>query len=312
VTVLDWLLDSDPALRWQVLNDLTDAPAEEVAAERARIATEGWGAELLSRQRPDGVFGPIGDGAPDPDAVNMRTVVALRAMGLDPASDAAQTAIGGLRDSEEWLKVLEPGWAWYDRPFFAGETEPCINGRVVAVGAYFGVDVESVVERLIGEQMADGGWNCEQENGSTVGSFHTTINVLEGLLEHEQATGGTPETGAARRRGEAYLLSRRLMRRLSTGQLIRPDFLLFRFPPSWRYDVLRALDYFRLTGERPTDQMGEPIDVVAQKRGTDGRWLLEDRYPDEEILDLRETEGEPNRWNTLRAMRVLRWAERAE
>jgi len=174
---LEWLLDADPAIRWQAIRDLTNAPADEVAAERARVATEGWGPRLLALRREDGLWDT---GTSDTEWLSLIALVMLRDMGLDPSSEAARTAVARVRDNATW----HSRGPWHGDPVFAGEVEPCINGRVVMVGAYFGVDVSRIVERLLGEQMADGGWNCEQENGSTRGSFHSTINVLEGLLEH--------------------------------------------------------------------------------------------------------------------------------
>jgi hypothetical protein len=202
---------------------------------------------------------------------------------------------------------------------FAGEVEPCINGRVVAVGAYFGLDVSVIVKRLLGEQMADGGWNCEQENGSTRGSFHTTIDVLDGLLEHERATGGSAELIAARERGQEYLLERRMLRRLSTGDLIDPAFSSFSFPTGWHYDALRGLEYLRDAGVKPDARVAEAIELVRSKPDGDGRWPLEHLHQSEMVnarlrdLDfgMDEREGRPSRWNTLRALRVLRWAGRS-
>jgi len=201
---------------------------------------------------------------------------------------------------------------------FAGEVEPCINGRVVELGSYFGVDVTGIAARLLGEQMADGGWNCEQENGSTRGSFHTTINVLEGLLEHARATGGSAEVTAALERGQEYLLERRLLRRLSSGELIDPAFTRFSFPTGWHYDALRGLDHLRAAGVTPDARVAEAIDLVRSKRDADGRWPLENPHESEmvsaRVRDLEfgmdEREGRPSHWNTLRAMRVLNWYER--
>jgi hypothetical protein len=201
---------------------------------------------------------------------------------------------------------------------FAGEVEPCINGRVVTVGSYFGQDVTGIVERLLGEQMADGGWNCEQENGSTRGSFHTTINVLEGLLEHEQAGGGSAEVTAALERGHEYLLERRMLRRLSSGEVIDAAFTLFSFPTGYHYDALRGLDYLRAAGVTPDGRVAEAIDLVRSKRDADGRWPLENPHEVELVnarlrdleFDMDEREGRPSRWNTLRSMRVLDWYER--
>ena len=212
--VIDWLLDSDPSIRWQVLRDLTDAPAAIVAAERSRVAGEGWGPRLLDQQRPDGQWG---DGVATPFWwSNMYTLVFLRDLGLDPSSARARTAIDRVRRHVTW------GAEFGNSPFFEGEVEPCINGRVVALGAYFGERSDRLVNRLLGEQLRDGGWNCEAERGSVRSSFHTTICVLEGLLAFEQAFGATPAITGARSRAEEYLLERRLLRRLSTDAIIDP------------------------------------------------------------------------------------------
>ncbi len=313
MSVIDWLLDSDPAIRWQAMRDLTDAPADQVAAERARVATEGWGARLLALRRDDGLWDA---GTPDTEWISLLALLMLRDMGLDPSSEEARKAIGPVRDKATW----HSRGPWHGTPVFAGEVEPCINGRVVTLGAYFGEDVTGIVERLLGEQMADGGWNCEQENGSSRGSFHTTINVLEGLLEHERASGGSAEGTAALERGQEYLLDRRLLRRLSSGELIDPAFIRFSFPTGWHYDALRGLDYLREAGVTPDARVAEAIDLVRSKRDGEGRWPLENPHKSEMVnarlrdleFDMDEREGRPSRWNTLRTLRVLRWAGRSE
>jgi hypothetical protein len=301
-TVLDWLLDSDPAIRWQVMRDLTDAPADQVRSERARVATEGWGAAILARQLPNGQWPTTFDGkewTTTPEGSAFVNLIWLRDLGLDPSSEEARRAVGRVRDQVTWQ------W-WDNHPFFVGEVEPCINGRVVGVGAYFGEDVSGLVERLLGEQMADGGWNCEQENGSTRGSFGTTINVLEALLEVERAGNASADVSAARVRGQEYLLERNLLRRKSTGEVIDSKFTAFLFPPGWHYDVLRGLDYFRQAGP-PDPRMSEAIDVVRGKQQAEGRWLLDYAMPAHVLEGPTETLEEPSRWNTLRALRVLRW-----
>ena len=235
MTVIDWLLDADPAIRWQALRDLADSPADVVAAERARVAGEGWGARILALQGADGLWEggalfPARDGAPlpwsreegQPWTATAYCLVYLQDFGIDPGDERVRRAVEGVRANARWEND--------NQPYFEGETEPCINGMVVAQGAYFGVDVGSVVDRLIGEQLEDGGWNCEVENGSVRASFHTTIRVLEGLLLHEQATGGSAVATAARRRGEAYLLERHLLRRASHGEVIDPAFAPVRVP----------------------------------------------------------------------------------
>ena len=312
MSVIDWLLNSDPAIRWQAMRDLTDAPADRVAAERARVATEGWGARLLALRREDGLWHT---GTSDSEWPSLLALSMLRDMGLDASSEVARKAIRLVRDNATW----HSRGPWHGNPVFAGEVEPCINGRVVTVGSYFGVDVIGIVERLLDEQMADGGWNCEQENGSTRGSFHTTINVLEGLLEHERVTGGSAEVTAARERGQEYLLERRMLRRLSSGELIDPAFTLFSFPTGWHYDVLRGLDYLRAAGVPPDARVAEAIDLVRSKRDAEGRFPLENPHESEMVtarvrdlgFDMDEREGRPSRWNTLRALRLLQWAGRS-
>src|SRR5829696_8869930 len=220
--VLDWLLDADPSIRWQVMRDLTDMPADVVAAERSRVASEGWGSRLLDQQRPDGQWG---DGLATPFWwSNMYTLVFLRDLGVDPSSARVRGAIDLVHNNVTW------GPEFGDSAFFEGEVEPCINGRVVALGAYFGGRSDRLVDRLLSEQLADGGWNCEAERGSVRSSFHTTICVLEGLLAFEQAFGNTPVVTEARRRGQEYLLERRLLRRLSTGAVIEPAWTRLSFP----------------------------------------------------------------------------------
>jgi len=298
--VADWLLDSDPAIRWQVLRDLAHAPAEIVTAERSRVATEGWGARLLDEQRPDGQWG---DGSAAPFWwSNLYTLVFLRDLGVDPQSSRARIAIDRVRSTVTW------GPEFGDSPFFDGEVEPCINGRVVALGAYFGARSDRLVDRLLGEQLADGGWNCEAERGSVRSSFHTTICVLEGLLAYEHAFGAAARVGEARARGEEYLLERRLLRRLSTGDIVDRAWTEFAFPPLWHYDVLRALDYLRAAGVRPDVRVEEAVAIVRERRDAGGRWPLDVRHKNTLYPEFAGAVGAPNRWITLRARRVLEWS----
>ncbi len=311
--VLDWLLDSDPAIRWQVLRDLVQAPAEVVAAERARVATEGWGARLLALQGSDGqwaggacfparFFDESGQYQGQPWTSTLPTLQLLHDFGVPPGHEPVRQAVA--------LVEAHCRWEHAGQPFFSGEVEPCINGRTVTLGRYFGVDVDSVVARLLREQLADGGWNCEAERGSVRSSFDTTINVLEGLLAHERATGGSAASLASRRRGEEYLLERQLMRRTSSGDVVNPAWLRFSFPQRWHYDVLRALDYFRLAGDAPDARMDEAIALLRSKQQPDGTWLLENTHPGQVHFALEDGDGRPSRWNALRALRVLQWHER--
>ena len=296
---IDWLLDTDPSIRWQVMRDLTHTPAQVIAAERSRVASEGWGLTLLEQQRPDGQWG---DGDVHPFWwTNMYTLLFLRDLGVDPASARVRAAIDLVRNNVTW------GPEFGNSPFFEGEVEPCINGRVVALGAYFGVRSDRLVDRLLGEELADGGWNCEAERGSVRSSFHTTICVLEGLLAYEKAFGAASAVTDARRRGEEYLLERRLLRRLSTGEIIKPEWTQLAFPPLWHYDVLRGLDYLRSAGVQPDSRVDEAVAIVRKRRQGDGRWPLDVRHRDALHTEFAGEVGEPNRWVTLRARRVLDW-----
>jgi hypothetical protein len=313
VNAIDWLLASEPAIRWQALRDLTDASPAAIATERVRVAREGLGAEILARQESDGSWRRA-----DAPAwlTTLFTLQLLRATGVDSTDPAIKRAVAKLETSLRWN---DNGGCWNLRPaetggnrFLEGEVEPCINGGVLALGAYFGRPAESLARRLVGEQLEDGGWNCEAPK-SARSSFHTTICVLEGLLEYERAVGSAPEITAARRRGEEYLLERGLFRRRSTGEVANPEFLELAFPPRYHYDVLRALDYFRNSGVEngvgPDARMGDAVRFVESKRRADGRWLLDRAYEEALASQVGEQVGEPSRWNTLRALRVLRWCE---
>jgi hypothetical protein len=236
----------------------------------------------------------------------MYTLLFLRDLGLDPTSARARTAIDLVRTKVTW------GSEFGDSPFFEGEVEPCINGRVVALGAYFGERSDHLVDRLLSEQLVDGGWNCEAERGSVRSSFHTTICVLEGLLAFEKAFGARSPVTDARTRAQEYLLERRLLRRLSTGEIIEPTWMQFAFPTLWHYDVLRALDYLRAAGVRPDARVEEAVATVLERGEDGGRWLLDARHRDTLHEALAGTVGAPNRWITLRALRVLDWYARRD
>ena len=295
--IIEWLLDSDPAIRWQTVRDLAGASPLAIAAERARVAHEGLGAEILALQGVDGAWHRPGaaDWLP-----TLFTMIFLRATGVDRADPAVDSAVARLQSGFRWHA------AFGSKPFFEGEVEPCINGGTLALGAYFGRPSEQLAQRLIGEQLDDGGWNCEAPK-STRSSFHTTICVLEGLLEYERAVGSTAQIAAARRRGEEYLLARALFRRRSSGEVASAAFLSFAFPPRYHYDVLRALDYLRDAGVQADARIGDAVQVVASRRQAEGYWLLDRAHGEALAFEFDESAGEPSRWNTLRALRVLRW-----
>jgi len=303
---LKWLLDSDPAIRWQVMRDLTGEAPGAIAAERSRVATEGWGAQLLASQSPAGNWGgsPRGwrDDLPKEDRGLLITLYALdvlKDLGLDPASRQARKMIGRV-DRRLVFKRL------HNRPFLHGETEPCINGRILAIGSYFKEPNDALANRLLGEQLADGGWNCKAPP-SRRSSFHTTICVLEGLLEYERAGRPSAAVTKARKRAENYLLERRMFRSLRTGEVIDKRWLRFSFPAFWHYDVLRGLDYLRNAGIKPDSRVSEAIETVMERRHQNGRWPLNLLHPEHIPLEMETGVGRASRWNTLRALRVLRW-----
>jgi hypothetical protein len=301
---LKWLLDSDPAIRWQVLRDLTgDAPGA-IATERSRVATEGWGAQLLARQSPAGNWG--GPKEYPGLLVTFNCLVVLKDIGLDPASKQARKMI----DRVHKRLVFKP---LNNRPFLHGETEPCINGRILGLGAYFKEPNDALAKQLLSEQLEDGGWNCEAQEESpkrpksTRSSFHTTICVLEGLLEYERAGRKSAAVTKARKRGENYLLERRMFRSLRTDEVIDKRWLRFAFPPFWHYDVLRGLDYLRNAEIKPDNRVKEAIEIVIARRHQNGRWPLNLLHRERIPLEMETSVGSASHWNTLRALRVLRW-----
>lgn len=292
-------MEGDPAIRWQVLSDLRDSPVSVVSAERARVTREGWGARLLSLQTEDGHWG---GGIYSPKWISTTyTLLLLRHLGVDPDAVETRRTIDRVRERVRWK--TNPA------PFFAGTGEVCVTGMLVSLGAYFGLHVEPAhgIEWLLARQLPDGGWNCDDDSARS--SFHSTISVLEGLAEYEKASGpGWEDLAGTRRLGEEYLLDRRLFRSLRTGEVVDRRWLLFSFPPRWHYDVLRGLDYFRWVGAGPDERVTEAVELVVKKRRADGRWNLQNPHQGRVHFEMEDGAGKPSRWNTLRAMRVLRWA----
>jgi hypothetical protein len=297
MNVMRWLLESDPAIRWQVMRDLIDADEKAVAIERARVTTEGWGARLLGYQSQRGYWG----GRDDPGwMTTVWSLALLKDLGADPESKEVRRAISRVRKHISWRKF--PGCG----PFFDGETEACLNGAILASGAYFGEPSKHLLNRLLSEQLEDGGWNCEAPK-STRSSFHSTICVLEGLLEYEKACGPSTALKKARTRAENYLLARRMLHSLSTGEVINRRWMRFAFPTRCWYDVLRGLDYLRRADVKPEKRAAEAIEIVTQRRHQNGRWPLNHAHAHLIPFEMEPGVGHASHWNTLRALRVLNW-----
>jgi hypothetical protein len=302
---LKWLLDSDPAIRWQVMRDLTGEAPDTIAAERARVAREGWGARLLALQAPAGNWG--GPGEDRGLLVTLYTLAVLKDLGLDRDSKQARRMI----ERVDRRLVFQP---LGNRPFLDGETEPCINGRILGIGSYFKEPNDALAERLLGEQLEDGGWNCEaapflsaKRPPSRRSSFHTTICVLEGLLEYGRSGRKSAAVRKARKRGEKYLLERGMFRSLRTGEVIDKRWLRFAYPTFWHYDVLRGLDYLREAGVKADSRAREAVEIVMERRHQNGRWPLNLLHRERIPVEMETRVGGASRWNTLRALRVLRW-----
>lgn len=290
----DWLLDTDPAIRWQVMRDL--AGDDTAPAERSKVAQQGWGARLLDLQAEDGMWG---GGVYSPKWISTTySLLLLRHFEPDPTDTSVRQAVDRVRD-----RVDMRG------PFFDYANEMCITGMVFALRSYFFDDPGDPpqIEHILGRQQGDGGWNCEVSSDRS--SFHTTLSVLEALAEYERAVGGDRTLAVARDRAHEYLLERRLMHSLSTGELINRRWLLLSFPPRWFYDVLRSLDYFRISGIDPDVRMEEAVEVIRDKRRKDGTWPLQGTHQGKVHFAMEEGAGKPSRWNTLRALRVLGWYE---
>ncbi|WP_375423795.1 squalene cyclase [uncultured Friedmanniella sp.] len=314
--LLAWMLDTDPALRWQVERDLAGAPPAVWQATRARVATEGYGAELLSHQDPDGQwaggayfprgYAPAEDEQGQPYTATTWTLNTLRDWGLDPVV---------LTDTAERL-AESSRWEYDDLPYWDGEVDCCINGFTLANGAWLGADVTPLAAWFGEHQLPDGGWNCEWVEGSTRSSFHSTLNSLKGLLGYESLTGGSAELRAVRRSGEEYLLQRRLTRRLGTGELVGPWVEYHAYPLRWVYTALNAADYFRaaalLDGTSPDPRLADAIEIVRAARQPLGTWRQQRRYLGEVWLEVDVPVGEPSPWLTFLGTRVLAWWDGAD
>lgn len=316
--LIDWLLDSDPVLRWQVQRDLQGTPEDVWRTTRARVSAEGFGARLLAHQDADGQWaggayfpGDFDWHNPHPDDVGGQPWIAttwslnsLREWGVDAA------ALDGTAE----LLDTNARWEYDNLPYWGGEVDCCINGYTIANGAWLGAEVEGILDWFAEHRMSDGGWDCEWENGSTRSSFHSTLNALSGILAFEQLTGRP--TKELRRPAEEYLLERGLFKRKATGEPVADWVFEFTYPVRWRYSVLKAGEYFRnatqLDSESPDDRMSEAIQGIRDLQQPDGTWLQARRDAGRVWFDVDVEPGRASKWITMSALRVLDWWDAAD
>jgi len=299
-STIDWLHDSDPSIRWQVERDLLDVPPSQWQATQALVATEGWGRRTLDLQDAAGTWGG-GLYTPKWTSTNY-TLLLLRRFGLDQHSQQARVGAQRLLDGAAWH---EGGVSYWKTHKFA---ERCVNGMLLSICSYFGVDdprVDSIAEMLLRAPMDDGGWNCDDYRGATHSSFHTTISVLEALLEWKRATGSN-DADDAMAAGQEVLLAHEMYKSHRSGEVINQAWLKPSFPPRWHYDVLRGLDHLREAGAKPDARAADAVDDLLARRRSDGRWAKGGQYTGVSHFTM-EPGRVPGRWNTLRALRVLRW-----
>ena len=302
--IINWLLDSDPSIRWQVFAHLLDKPESIYQSERELVATAGWGKQLLDLQDENDMWA---NGLYSPKWTSTTyTLLLLKRIGLPPGNPAA---LKGCK------LLIDKGFNHDDginfwRSIDYGET--CVTGIVLMLLSYFGYKDERVhrlVNHLLERQMPDGGWNCQLPNGAIHSSVHTTLTVLEALLEYERAYPKEKnESVKARLKAHEFLFDHRLYKSHRTGKIIKAQFTRFAFPPRWYYDVLKAMDYFRDSQTPYNEAMDDSLALIIKKRNKDGTWNLQQKHPGRTFFEM-EITGKPSRWNTLRALRVLKYYE---
>jgi len=302
--VVAWLLDGDPAIRWQVRRDLLDAPARTVAVERARVAREGWGRRLLARQAPDGRWMPEHGksryrGLYIPKWKSTTYTMGLLAkLGLPAEDPGARRGCAALVRGAEWFSSGGLGFFLSRR-----SAEHCVSAMVLAVLEAFDAEAEArtrLARFLLSTQMADGGWNCSE--GARHASLNTTTLALEALVPRIR----DPEVGASVGRALEFLGRHRLVRSHRTGRLVKPSFARLRWPVGWETDVLRQLDLFATVGAPRDPRLADGVEGILRKRRPDGRWACTSPQPGALHFPL-ERPGAPSRWVTLKCLRALRW-----
>jgi hypothetical protein len=299
---IKWLMEGDPSIRWQTMRDLLDEEPAVIRRERARTVKEGWAARLLSFREPAGLFG---GGLYGPKWISTTyTLLLLRRLGIPPDTGNIKISCWLLLDKG----FFSDGGINYFQTMSCSET--CVTGMILSILGYFRYPddrTENLVSYLLREQMPDGGWNCQKYRGATHGSFHTTISVLEGLHYYKSGRDQQkPAIDASIKRAVQFLLCHRLYKSHRSGKTIDPRMTRLSFPPRWRYDIIRGLDYFQKIQTAYDSRMDDALEILVRKRRSDGTWPLQQRHPGRTFFEMEHT-GQPSRWNTLRALRILKW-----
>lgn len=298
-----WLLEGDPAVQWQVEHALLDRSPRTWKATQRKVAREGWGAQLLALRSAKGTWG---NGLYSPKWTStFYTLRLLPQLGLSPTHPQALASCRLLLDRGV---SQSGGVSLWTSP----TTDTCVTGMLLSMASWFGFAHDPLVRRMVDwlleEQMGDGGWNCRRAKGASHSSFHTTMSTLEGLRAFQDKGGSMPDVDFATEAATEYFLAHQLYRSASTGDIVRPSFALFSFPPRWYFDVLRGLDYFCKTKAPWDPRLSASVDVLIGHRSKDGRWKAQNKHKGETHFEL-EPSRQPSRMNTFRALRVLRWVD---
>jgi hypothetical protein len=301
-----WLMAGDPAVAWQTQRDLLGRAPRTWKATRRRVASEGWGARLLAERDDDGTWG---GGLYTPKWTStFYTLRLLTQLGLPPNHRGARASCELLLDRG----VSDAGGvSLWTRSW----TDTCVTGMLLWMASYYGFASDERVSRmtrwLLGQQMNDGGWNCNYRDGggATHSSFHTTVSTLEGLAALQRAAGSRADVETAAGAGRAFFLDHQLYRSSRTGEEVKASFARFSFPPRWFFDVLRGLEHFADVDAPWDERLSDPVALLADRRGRDGRWKTQNKHTGKTYFEL-EPARVPSRMNTLRALRVQRWLDR--
>lgn len=300
--IINWLLEGDVAIQYQVYRDLLGTERPDL---QKRIAQEGWGAQLLKARKPDGYWS---ERYYQPKWISAHyTLLDLKNLNIAPDNLLIQQTLQrAFKEEKSEDGGINPANS-------IAQSDVCVNGMALNFAAYFKIDEEnlkSVIDFLLSQRMADGGFNCRSNrSGAKHSSMHTTLSVLEGLFEYERNgyIYRLDEVRQAKAEAQEFLLMHRLFKSDKTGSVIQERFLKFPYPCRWYYDILRVMDYFQFSGLKYDPRMDEVVEIILSKRTVEGKWKLSAAYSGQVHFTM-EQAGKPSRWNTLRVLRVLRYA----